>query len=130
MADFQTQNTDAQETWFDNRWRPAMAWQYFIVCLFDFLIAPILMGFYSAYTGEFHSWDPLTIRGGGLYHIAMGGVVGVAVWSRGKEKMAILNTVGATGVDDAAVTTSTTTTTSVTGNTATQDCQPNNSRVG
>lgn len=83
-------STDADfsnESWFVNRWRPAMAWQYLIVCLFDFMVAPILMGLYSTYTGEFHDWNPLTIRGGGLYHLSMGAVVGVAVWSRGKEKM-------------------------------------------
>lgn len=80
--------------WFNSRWRPAMAWQYLAVCLFDFMIAPIMMGIYSAYTGEYHAWDPLTIRGGGLYHLAMGAVVGVAVWSRGREKIQLLNTFG------------------------------------
>jgi hypothetical protein len=80
-----------QEPWFQNSWRPAMAWQYLVICLFDFMIAPIMMGFYSAYTGDFHAWDPLTIRGGGLYHLSMGAVVGVAVWSRGQEKMQTLN---------------------------------------
>lgn len=76
-----------QEAWFYNRWRPAMAWQYLFVCLFDFVFAPIMTVVYSGMTGDFHVWDPLTIRGGAIYHISMGAVVGVAVWSRGKEKM-------------------------------------------
>jgi len=79
------------ERWFFSYWRPACAWQYLFVCLFDFMIAPIMMAFYSVYTGEYHGWDPLTIRGGGLYHLAMGAVVGVAVWSRGREKMALMD---------------------------------------
>jgi hypothetical protein len=78
-------------TWFQNSWRPAMAYQYLVVCLFDFMLAPIMLGFYSAYTGDFHAWDPMTVRGGGLYHLSMGAVVGVAVWSRGQEKLSILN---------------------------------------
>ena len=32
-------------------------------------------------------WDPLTLQGAGLYHIAMGAVLGVAAWTRGKEKI-------------------------------------------
>jgi hypothetical protein len=73
--------------WFHTYWRPAMGWQYLVVCLFDFLIAPILTGLYSYYTGSYHVWEPLTIKGGGMYHLAMGAVVGISVWSRGREKM-------------------------------------------
>jgi hypothetical protein len=83
---------DDKEPWFINRWRPAMAWQYLTVCLFDFMLAPIMLTIWSAYTGQpYQSWDPLTIRGAGLYHIAMGAVVGVTVWSRGQEKLQWLN---------------------------------------
>lgn len=32
-------------------------------------------------------WDPLTLKGAGLFHLAMGAVLGVAAWSRGQEKM-------------------------------------------
>ncbi len=89
-----TPTTDlGDELWFNSRWRPAMAWQYLVVCVFDFIVAPILMGLYSAMTGEFHQWEPLTLKGGGLYHLSMGAVVGVAVWSRGREKMMLLNNV-------------------------------------
>jgi UDP-N-acetylmuramyl pentapeptide phosphotransferase/UDP-N-acetylglucosamine-1-phosphate transferase len=72
-----------------------MAWQYLTVCLFDFMLAPILLGVYSAlFGGEWHNWDPLTIRGGAVYHLAMGAVVGVTVWSRGQEKLQWLNNDG------------------------------------
>jgi hypothetical protein len=33
-------------------------------------------------------WNPLTLQGAGLYHVAMGAILGVAAWSRGQEKMA------------------------------------------
>lgn len=91
MPDINDSQDINDQAWFASRWRPAMAWQYLVVCLFDFMIAPIMMGIYSAITGDFHSWEPLTIRGGGLYHLSMGAVVGVAVWSRGNEKLAMLN---------------------------------------
>lgn len=80
-----------EDAWFYNQWRPAMAWQYLFVCLFDFVFAPILLGIYSWYSGEYHAWEPLSLHGGGLYHLSMGAIVGVTSWSRGKEKMALLN---------------------------------------
>lgn len=79
---------DLNEGWIRSAWRPAMAWQYFVVCLFDFLFAPILSAFYAGYTGtELITWEPLTLSNGGLYHLAMGAIVGVTSWSRGREKI-------------------------------------------
>jgi len=78
-----------KEGWVDNKWRPAMGWMYFTVCLFDFVIAPILWSLIQAYFkgNVTDQWDPITLQGAGLFHMAMGAVLGVAVWSRGKEKM-------------------------------------------
>jgi hypothetical protein len=68
-----------------------MAWQYLVVCSFDFLLAPIMNAIYSQWAGSaFVPWDPLTIRGGGLYHIAMAAVVGVTAWTRGNENMKMI----------------------------------------
>jgi hypothetical protein len=33
-------------------------------------------------------WQPLTLQGAGLYHIAMGAVLGIAAYGRTKEKVA------------------------------------------
>ena len=33
-------------------------------------------------------WDPLTLRGAGLFHIAMGAVLGIAAFGRTQEKLA------------------------------------------
>ena len=77
-----------EETWIQYYWRPAMAWQYFAVCLFDFIIAPVLTAlFYKWVSGTYVPWEPLTLTNGGLYHLAMGAMIGVAAWSRSKEKI-------------------------------------------
>lgn len=74
--------------WFKKYWRPAMAWQYFAVCLFDFIIAPSAILWYSHSLGqEYISWEPLTLRAGGFYHIAMGAILSITSWSRGQEKI-------------------------------------------
>lgn len=78
--------------WFNARWRPAMAWQYLAVCVFDFLLAPIMNAIYAEWSNTAYvNWDPLTIRGGGIYHLAMGAVLGIAAWTRGQEKLRMMD---------------------------------------
>jgi hypothetical protein len=38
--------------------------------------------------GPLSQWQPLTLQGAGLFHIAMGAVLGIAAYGRTKEKMA------------------------------------------
>lgn len=88
-------NNVGQEQWFKTYWRPAMAWQYLFVCLYDFFFAPtILNALNFSYKMAFIPWEPLTLKGGGLYHLAMGAILGVAAWSRGQEKTALIENIG------------------------------------
>jgi len=78
-------NTD----WMNTKWRPAMGWMYMTICITDFIIFPILWAIFKSYAGEpLEIWRPLTLEGAGLFHMAMGAVLGVAAWSRGREKLA------------------------------------------
>lgn len=82
---------DSYEGWFVSKWRPAMAWSYLSICLFDFMIAPIMNALYSTWAkSPFVPWDPLTIKGGGIYHLAMGAVIGVTAWTRGNERVKMM----------------------------------------
>ena len=79
------------EDWMNRKWRPLAAYTYMITCAFDFVIAPILWSIAQAITqgGAITSqWVPLTLQGAGLYHIAMGAILGISAWSRGQEKIA------------------------------------------
>lgn len=82
--------TKFKEDWMDRRWRPMMGWTYMATCIFDFIIAPVLWSIVQAYYGGqvTSQWQPLTLQGAGLYHMAMGAVLGVTAWTRGQEKMA------------------------------------------
>lgn len=82
-----------REDWTTRKWRPMMAWMYMTVCILDFAIFPVLWSILQAYyDGQVTSqWDPLTLKGAGLFHMAMGAVLGVAAWSRGQEKLAGVN---------------------------------------
>lgn len=65
-----------------------MAWQYILVCLFDFIVAPVLtMVFFQGNETSYIQWVPLTLQNGGIYHLSMGAIMGIYTWSRGQEKL-------------------------------------------
>lgn len=79
--------------WMSSKWRPAMGWVYMAICLCDFIIFPIA---WSLIQVHFHGnindqWDPITLQGAGLIHMAFGAILGVAAWSRGQEKITAMN---------------------------------------
>jgi hypothetical protein len=76
------------ESRFNTKWRPAMAWMYMAICILDFALFPILWSILQAVkNGQVTSqWQPLTLQGAGLFHLAMGAVLGITSWSRGQEK--------------------------------------------
>lgn len=82
---------EQQESWMNRKWRPAMAWMYMAICILDFAIFPIAWSILQAYyDGQVvNQWDPLTLKGAGLFHMAMGAVLGIAAWSRGQEKISL-----------------------------------------
>jgi len=79
----------AQEDWMVKKWRPAMGWTYMATCIFDFILGPILFNLLQFWNpGQaVGMWTPLTLQGGGMYHIAMGAILGISAWSRGQEKI-------------------------------------------
>jgi len=86
-ADVLVANTN--EDWINKKWRPVMGWVYMMTCTADFVVFPILWSLLQAMShGQVTSqWQPLTLQGAGLYHIAMGAVLGIAAYGRTKEKL-------------------------------------------
>lgn len=83
---------EVKKDWMKEKWRPMMGYMYMAVCIFDFIIFPILWSIAQALVngGQVTTqWSPLTLEGAGLFHMAMGAVLGVAAWSRGQEKIAL-----------------------------------------
>jgi hypothetical protein len=87
------------EHWMNSKWRPAMGWMYMAVCTCDFMLFPILWSLLQATVHGTTSsqWQPLTLQGAGLFHIAMGAVLGIAAFGRTQEKLGGATSV-ATGV--------------------------------
>jgi len=74
----------------NTKWRPMMAIVYMVTCVTDFILFPVLWSMLQAvFQGTVtNQWQPLTLQGAGLYHIAMGTVLGLAAYGRSQEKMA------------------------------------------
>jgi hypothetical protein len=88
-AESTIEHTKESADWINNKWRPVMGWMYMLVCTCDFVVFPILWSVLQAVShGQVtNQWQPLTLQGAGLFHVAMGAVLGVAAYGRTKEKL-------------------------------------------
>jgi hypothetical protein len=86
-----------KEDWMNTKWRPAMGWMYMVVCTCDFVLFPVLWSILQAtlQDSQLSQWNPLTLQGSGLFHVAMGAVLGLAAWGRTQEKLNGANNGGA-----------------------------------
>ena len=77
------------EDWMQKKWRPAMGWMYMVVCFCDMVLFPVAWSILQAVMHQpVTQWNPLTLQGAGLFHLAMGAVLGIAAWGRTQEKVA------------------------------------------
>ena len=84
----QSESEKKKEDWMNSKWRPMMGWMYMVVCTMDMVIFPILWSLLQTTTGtQITQWNPLTLQGAGLFHIAMGAVLGIAAFGRTQEKL-------------------------------------------
>jgi len=87
MAEQQPEKKD--EDWMQKKWRPAMGWMYMGICTLDMAIFPVLWSVLQMFQNTtVTQWQPLTLQGAGLFHIAMGAVLGIAAFGRTQEKLA------------------------------------------
>jgi hypothetical protein len=95
-----------REKWFVKYWRPAAAWVYLLICLFDFVLMPIYVARTNLKLPEIiaisqglrdsdrltaittllqkNAWTPITVSEGGLIHLSFAAILGVAAWTRGR----------------------------------------------
>jgi len=75
--------------WMQKLWRPAMGWMYMLICLLDMAVFPVCWSLLQAVMHmPITQWNPLTLQGAGLFHIAMGAVLGISAFGRTQEKLA------------------------------------------
>jgi hypothetical protein len=86
-----------KEDWMNSKWRPMLGWMYMVVCMADFVVFPVLWSLVQAiHGGQVSSqWSPITLQGAGLFHMAMGAILGIAAFGRTQEKLNGANNGGA-----------------------------------
>ena len=42
MAEKMSESEKKKEDWMNSKWRPMMGWMYMGVCIFDFVVTPVL----------------------------------------------------------------------------------------
>lgn len=94
--------TMSKGEWMQKYWRPCAAFMYMACCLCDFAVFPIMFTVVQFWEQEaandaFRQWVPITLQGGGLFHVSMCAVLGVSAYGRTQEKLA-----GQSAVPDAA----------------------------
>lgn len=96
-------------------WRPIAAYVYLAICLFDFVAGPVFIEMRNSRVNVEafaqiqliedrevqlaalekldlgrSTWQPLTLLGGGLFHLSFGAILGIAAFTRGQEKQTAL----------------------------------------
>ena len=101
------------EPWFVKYWRPAAGWIYLAICFFDFIVMPLITSHNNLNVDQIvdissrlrpedkltaftqltrkTSWEPLTLQGNGMFHMAFGALLSVASWGRSKVQEAQVN---------------------------------------
>ena len=94
LAKKEALTTTTDEAWMARAWRPYMAFAYMAVILFDFIIGPFSWSIFQIIGKGAVStqWVPLTLTSGGVFHAAMGAVLGISVFTRGQEKLQRIKT--------------------------------------
>ena len=100
---------------FKKFWRPIAAYIYLAICVFDFMAMPLYVEIQNRQVNVeafeeirqlqdkdvklkaleqldlgSRNWTPLTLSGGGLFHLSFGAILGVAAFTRGQEKKAAI----------------------------------------
>ena len=95
MSEVKSASETKKEDWMNSKWRPMMGWMYMLVCTMDMVVFPVLWSLLQTTTGTgLTQWNPLTLQGAGLFHIAMGAVLGIAAFGRTQEKLGGANNGG------------------------------------
>jgi len=88
-TEIKSESAKKNEDWMNSKWRPAMGWMYMAVCMADFVAFPVLWSLVQVLgDGKVETqWSPITLQGAGLFHMAMGAILGIAAYGRTQEKL-------------------------------------------
>ena len=83
----ETEKSIEKGTFMDKIWKPAFAVTYMLICLFDFIVGPIIYNVLQFLNPGQHldMWQAVTLQGGGLFHMSAGAILGIAAFNKDKK---------------------------------------------
>lgn len=105
LSDYRIEKNE--DSWLGVYWRPAAAIVYLVINIFDFLIFPIYFNTNTPTLGslvlsikdlpadsqniilnmKLAAWEPLTLKGGAMFHLSFGAILTGATIFRGQERI-------------------------------------------
>lgn len=105
------ENKVSPTEWAMKNWKIGMAFVYTVICIFDFIIAPSWVGitrteFLELIVSIEHltadvqaralelsrvPYDPITLKGGGLFHLSFGAILTTSAFNKNDPKLQGLN---------------------------------------
>lgn len=83
-------NIISSDPWY-KEWRLIGAYVFYTICLFDFVLAPLITILLSVwFKSNLSPWVTLTTQGGGLFYFAFGGILGISAWGKFSENKEII----------------------------------------
>lgn len=99
------EETNTNKSWITSNWRALAAIVYLLICLFDFVIMPLIVFFahdsfvdmaknISSLPPEVQrvaldrvlgAWQPLTLQCNGIFHISFGSLISTMAWKHSSE---------------------------------------------
>lgn len=78
------ENIIEKKDFINTYWKPLMAITYMLICLFDFIVGPIFYNVLQYLNPGQHveMWQAVTLQGGGLFHMAMGAILGISAFKK------------------------------------------------
>lgn len=84
-------NVAPNQHWLDRYWRTAMAYTYLMICMYDFVLGPIVFNIleYLNPDNAITHYESVTLQSGGFIHMTFGAILGIA--SHGRNKVQLQN---------------------------------------
>jgi hypothetical protein len=79
-----------KDDFFQSALRPLLGYCYIVICLFDFVLGPILFNVleFLNTNNAISAYTSVTLQNGGILHLSFGSIIGISSHGRTKEKIA------------------------------------------
>ena len=80
-----------EESFMSRHWRGLSGFAYVFICVWDFIVMPVIYLWVQQFETQavndaYRQWQPLTLQGNGMFHLAFMAINGVSSWGKTQER--------------------------------------------